>query len=102
MPYRYESQERKADVLSGISSCHHGPSSLVGCCLLIGSLLFALLLQLLVSVTIAADCAFLGIAELPRTVASQRLFADAVSLDVDRGPRDDLLPIAGISAGLLF
>src|SRR5277367_3695358 len=61
----------------------------------------AFVLQLLVGIANANDCSFLDFGQLPRTLAGECLSANSFSIDVDCGPCHDLLPAAGLSAGLL-
>ncbi len=84
-----------------IQGCGHGPSAALGGNVPVAAVCADVLLQLLVGFIRADHCAFVELRELRPVVASQRLLADIVALDVDCRAGDLFLAAARVSAGLL-
>src|SRR5208282_5875560 len=89
------------DVLPRLPHRRHRPAARLGCRVSARALPADVLLQLLVSLRVAIDRAFLEPRQLPRTPDQARLLADTAALHVDRRPRDVLLHAARLSASLL-
>ena len=89
------------DVLPRLSSRDHRAAAAVGRGVSARSLRAAVLLQLLVGLAVADHRSLLDSRQLPPTAAGECLLANPVALHVDRGPGDDLLAAARLSAGLL-
>src|SRR5215469_1091124 len=98
MRCRCASPRRVSNVLARLSSRSDRATTGVGDGLPLYSLPIDVLLQLLVGLGAADDCAQLEPWELPATAHRRRVLADAAALDVDRGTGDAVLAAAGVSA----
>lgn len=96
-----EPRKEEPDVLPSLSSRDHRTAASLGDCVSTRTLRSSFLLQLLVGLVVANHRSFLDLGQLPPAAAGECLLANSAALDVDRRPRDNLLPAARLSPGVL-
>src|SRR5258708_5233239 len=95
------SLRKGSDVLASVQIGGHPAPTIVGDSIFADAIFADVLLQLLVGIPLADDCAFLELLQLRRTTAGGRLLEDAAAFHVDRRAGNNLLASARISTGLL-
>src|SRR6185369_5517464 len=102
MPSKLSRPRRATDVFPRVPRRDYCAASRVGVGIFVAALPVDVLLQLLERLVFATNHACLDIPKLSGIADSPCLWANADAVYVDRGARDDVFSLAGISAGILL